>query len=107
MIQYKLIDFGVREGACTARFKVVVGEGTKPFEASFTGTIEKDGPTFLKAAGVALMKRYLPPSKFEGDLRLAVGEGHVYEILDPSKEPHLIEDEEEGDAEGVDEAGGN
>lgn len=96
MIQYKLIDFGIRDGSCTARFKVQVGEETKPFEASFTGPVEKDGPTFLKAAGVALMKRYLPPSKFEGDLREAVGEGHVYEILDPTEEPVLLSGDDEG-----------
>lgn len=97
MFRYRLIDFGVKDGSCTGRFRVQVGEGTNPFEAKFTGPVTKDGSAFMKAAGVALMTRHMPSSKFEGDLEAAVGEEHVWEILDPSKEPQLLVDDAEGD----------
>jgi len=97
MVTYKLIDFALQGESCTARFKVKLGDDGKPFEATVTGPVGDSGPAFLKAAGTTLLKRYLPPSKFEGDLRTAIAEGHVYEALDPAKEPTLLVDDTEGE----------
>lgn len=93
MIQYKLLDFGIKGDSCTGQFIVKVN-GDKAFEAAFTSPVSDDGATFMKLAGKAFAKRYLPPSKFEGDLRQAVGEEFVYEILDPTKDPTLLVDDE-------------